>query len=274
MLSLCPHPPLGKETGDSSAGKNGPEMVPREAQPGSAGGGGCGGGVPGWRPTGLLLRKRPWRGPVALQLSRPPVFSPGLVGWLPSWVSLQQQNQGQSSWLSLHFPTVCLRLSCPSISLSLSPESNPSFLPLSSFLSLVSRSQYGDPKLFLRRPHPLFTSPELSRGGEQFWSSIVAMDRTESESGKWGPVNPEQEEAQLQLEAACPALIHLSWFASEAGSLLCGVFFGCSELLHPPSRLGEIQGEESGCGLGQRLVVSWDSWSRLCSVSPCAYPSP
>lgn len=123
MLSLCPHPPLGKETGDSSAGKNGPEMVPREAQPGSAGGGGCGGGVPGWRPTGLLLRKRPWRGPVALQLSRPPVFSPGLVGWLPSWVSLQQQNQGQSSWLSLHFPTVCLRLSCPSISLSHSLQS-------------------------------------------------------------------------------------------------------------------------------------------------------
>lgn len=67
------------------------------------------------------------------------------LGWLAALpVSLQQQNQGQSSWLPLHLSVVCLwvsRLSlcasvCVFISFSLASETSTYFPLLSSSLSV------------------------------------------------------------------------------------------------------------------------------------------
>lgn len=118
---------------------------PGKPRPRSASSGGCGGGAPGR--SGLLLWKRPW------QLPAPSLCGLGWLAALP--VSLQQQNQGQSSWLPLHLSVVCLWVSCLSlcasvcvfISFSLASETSTYFPLLSSFLS-VSGSLQAFPLIF------------------------------------------------------------------------------------------------------------------------------
>lgn len=129
---------------------------PGKPRPRSASSGGCGGGAPGR--SGLLLWKRPW------QLPAPSLCGLGWLAALP--VSLQQQNQGQSSWLPLHLSVVCLWVSClslcASVSLFLSPlHQRPA--PTSHFSLLPSQFQ-GHNKVtsnyIPEKPDPLFTSSE------------------------------------------------------------------------------------------------------------------
>lgn len=129
-------------------GKMAPRWCPGKPRPRSAGGGGGAWG------RGLAGAGRPVAAEEALAASSPAPFLSGL-GWLAALpVSLQQQIQGQSSWLPLHPSVVCLWVSCwslpafVSISVSLTWESSSSSSPLSSSLSQVPGLQYGDPKQY------------------------------------------------------------------------------------------------------------------------------
>lgn len=141
MLALCPQPSLRKKDSIVSLRTERwhcQEKQPRYSAQGSpgpgvqaaVGGGARGLGAPWLGSSGLLLWRRPWQGPARSSRSSPALFLSGL-GWLaPLPVSLQGQNQGQSSQppLSTSPKSVCgspsafvsLRL------LSLSPESSAS----------------------------------------------------------------------------------------------------------------------------------------------------
>ena len=86
----------------------------------------------------------------------PPLFSLGLAGWLPSR-SLQQQKEGQSSWLPVHLSVLWQWVSSVSVfafvSLCLSPSLLP--LPLTSLFFPLPRSTvtvWLPQTIFLRGP--------------------------------------------------------------------------------------------------------------------------
>ena len=133
-------------------------------------------------PAACCCRRGPGSSPT-------PSFS-GL-GWLAALPApLQQQNQGQSSWLPLYLSVVCLWVSCfslsvfVSVSLPLMPESSSSSPPPCSSLSLVPGSQHGDPKQYSREAHPLFTLSERSRGRGGSHLQWQTWGRTGSECGQ------------------------------------------------------------------------------------------
>ena len=77
---------------------------------------------------GLWLRKRPWQGPASAQLPRPFSLWAWLAGCLP--VSLQQQKEGQSSWLPVHLSVVWQWVSSVSVFAFVSLFLSPSLLHL------------------------------------------------------------------------------------------------------------------------------------------------